>query len=458
MAYVPSFENDIFISYAHADNEDAGTQRVTAFHRDLVSRLKIRLGARAFHKPEEWIFFDRSGLKAGDEFSPKIERAARRSAVMISLVSPNYLQAEWCIREVDWFLESGKLARDPIERRLIPIVVNLVQDSDLAQFPQLAMDRLRASLCTGRTAHMPGSTDWNQVLGDLADQVAEHLTSARALHGAVYVGEAYNAAQGLRAELVQELRGFRCVPENAIFSREEAVKAALSQAKLAVHFLGDTEAEATDSIEAIRWSLDNCLGKTVGYLPPGQRMAPDEQQLVDCIRNDSRWTQPVCTPTELAQNLTRDLEAFRFPDPATPIALACDPADLSTVYAMAREIFQRDQDAFVVTTPDFLADAGARPVMGWKKLLTKCQSIVVYWGQGKKEYLDANVNRFLPAARLGRAWYVSLTASVPGPEDQRKRAWQPGDRDAEIILDEEQGFRYERLEAFLRRVRERARQ
>jgi hypothetical protein len=54
MAYVPSSDSDIFISYAHADN--SGTERATAFHSDLVSRLTVRLGARAFHKPEEWIF------------------------------------------------------------------------------------------------------------------------------------------------------------------------------------------------------------------------------------------------------------------------------------------------------------------------------------------------------------------------------------------------------------------
>jgi hypothetical protein len=63
------------------------------------------------------------------------------------------------------------------------------------------------------------------------------------------------------------------------------------------------------------------------------------------------------------------------------------------------------------------------------------------------------VNRFLPAAKLGRAWYVSLS----GPETERKRDWQPGDPETEVIVDEEQPFRYERLQAFLRRVRERAR-
>ena len=82
MAYVPSFEHDIFISYGHADNL-AG--RVTAFREDLVAGLTVGLGSRAFHKPNEWVFFDRSTLKLGDEFSPKLERAARRHAA--SMVS-----------------------------------------------------------------------------------------------------------------------------------------------------------------------------------------------------------------------------------------------------------------------------------------------------------------------------------------------------------------------------------
>ena len=159
MAYVPTFEHDIFISYAHADNE-AG-ERVSAFHRDLVQRLTTRLGARTFHKPQDWVFFDRLGLNAGDGFSPKLERSARRSAVMISLISPNYLQAPFCIRETEWFLESKRLARDPIERRLIPVVVNHADDDALRQFPQFATSLLRQNLCSPAAPVQPGSPEWN---------------------------------------------------------------------------------------------------------------------------------------------------------------------------------------------------------------------------------------------------------------------------------------------------------
>jgi hypothetical protein len=451
MAYIPSFEHDIFISYAHADN--GGTERVAAFHRDLLQRLTTRLGARAFHKPQEWVFFDRSGLRAGDEFSPKLERSARRSAVMISLVSPSYLQAPFCIQETEWFLESKRLARDPIERQLIPLVLNEVDEPALRSFPQLGVERLRGSLCPQGVALEPGSAGWNEVLEGLAHQLAAHLHDARRRHGAVYVGQGYSAIEGVRAGLIEELRGFQCIPEYAIFGQEAAVRQALAEAKLAVHFLGGTGPEAVESAEAVLISLEHCPGRTVGYLPPGQVLTDDERQLIEHVRDHPQWTQPECTPTELAQILTRELEGFRLPDPSTPIALACDRPDLNTVLRLAREIHTREAGAFEVGTPDFLAEPGALAFIAWKRLLTRSPSVLVYWGEGTKQYLDANVVRYLPAARLGRAWYVSLV----GPEADGKRQWQPGDPETEKIVDEEQDFTYERVREFLDRVRERAR-
>jgi hypothetical protein len=266
----------------------------------------------------------------------------------------------------------------------------------------------------------------------------------------VYVGQAYKAAESFRDGLVEELRGFRCIPENEIFKEEAPLKQALAEAKLAVHYLGDPGAEA---LEAMLWSLEHCRGRTVGYLPPGEQLTESECQFLEHIRNHPRWTQPECTPTELAQILTRELETFRLPDPSTPIALACDKPDLSTVQRMAREIHTREAGAFAIGTPDFLAEPSSLAFIAWKKLLTKSHSVVVYWGEGQKQYLDSNVARYLPAAKLGRAWYVSLL----GPETDRKRDWQPGDPETEKILDEDQPFTYDRLRQFLRRVRERAR-
>ena len=455
MAYVPAFEQDIFISYAHADNSG---ERVSAFQRDLVDRLTTRLGARSFHKPQEWVFFDRLGLNAGDEFSPKLERAARRSAVMISLISPSYLQAPFCIRETEWFLDSKRLARDPIERRLIPVLLNHADEDVLRQFPQFATSLLRQSLCSPSAPVQPGTAEWNGVLETLAGQVADHLRDARRHHGAVYVGQAYEGTESFRAGVIDELRGFRCIPEYAIFGQEAALRQALAEAKLAVHILGASGAAAVDNVEAILLSLEHCQGKTVGYLPPGQQLSDEERQLFAAIEGNPewsrRWTRPECTPAELAQILPRELEGFRLPDPSTPLALACDKADLNTVLGIAREIHTREGGAFAVGTPDFLAEPSALAFVAWKKLLTKSPSVLVYWGEGQKGYLDSNIARYLPAAKLGRAWYVALT----GADADSKRTWQPGDVETEKIVNDQAAFDYERLRGFLSRVREKARQ
>jgi hypothetical protein len=439
---VPTFEHDIFISYAHADNVTG--ERVSAFHRDLVQRLTTRLGARSFHKTQEWVFFDRLGLNAGDEFSPKLERSAQRSAVMISLLSPNYLQAPFCIRETEWFLESKRLARDPIERRLIPVVLSHADDDALRQFPQFTA-LLRQSLCTAAAPVQPNSPEWNDVLDTLGAQVADHLreaTAARRMGQVLKVGKfraAHRRATGSGASPIRDsARGCRhrrwpkrnwpCTPRRLRPARGGQRR---------------SDSPVIEYCQARRW-----------YLLPGQQLSDEEREPIAAVERHPRWTRPECTPVELAQILPRELESYRMPDPSTPLALACDKADLNTVCAIAREIHSREGDAFAVGIPDFLAEPTSLAFVAWKKLLTKSPSVLVYWGAGQKRYLDANIARYLPAAKLGRAWYVSLT----GADADAKREWQPGDTETEKIVDDQAPFDYERLRGFLNRVRERARQ
>ena len=434
MAYVPSFEHDVFISYAHADNQD---RRVTAFRDGLVQRLTSFLGSRAFHKPEEWVFFDQTGLRTGDEFSPKLERAARRSAVMISLLSNSYLQANWCIQEMEWFEEAGRLARDPIERRLIPLILDRPSEQRLSQFPRF-QQLLR------------GDLNAPDVLPKVCEEIGSHLAAAREKHGFVFVGQTCKSSETTRKVVIDELRGFDCGPMDAIFRQKAALRQSLAEAKIAVHFLGDSELELPDALETILLSLEHCRGKTIGYLPPGSVLAPDEAQLIEQIRNHERWTMPQCTPTELVQILTRELESFLLPEPAVPLALACDRPDLPTVRALAREIHEREGGAFAVATPDFIADPGAMAFVEWRRYLTQNPSALVYWGQGEKGYLDRNVGLYLRAAKFGRAWYVS------GTNPETKASWQP-DVGTDKIPDPEKPFDFEKLKPFLQRVRENAR-
>src|SRR5262249_30994575 len=95
MAIVPTFEWDIFISYAHVDNlqvadEDKGW--VTDFH-DTLFKL---LWQETRQKPTIWR--DERGLD-GRQADPAIAAALTRSAVLVVVLSPAYVESTYCLAE-----------------------------------------------------------------------------------------------------------------------------------------------------------------------------------------------------------------------------------------------------------------------------------------------------------------------------------------------------------------------
>ena len=97
MAYVPGYDHDVFVSYAHLDNEGESAW-VTNLVRRLSIEVRQRLGAK---DPKIWIDHD---LNGNDPLTPEIMQAIRRSATILLIVSPSYITSEWCARERNAFL------------------------------------------------------------------------------------------------------------------------------------------------------------------------------------------------------------------------------------------------------------------------------------------------------------------------------------------------------------------
>jgi nucleotide-binding universal stress UspA family protein len=105
MAYVPGCEHDVFVSYAHLDNEPIATNQagwVDALAERLQIEVSQRLGTREF---KLWI--DRH-LDGNHPITPEILTAIRQSATLLVVMSPGYLNSEWCRRERTAFLELVK--------------------------------------------------------------------------------------------------------------------------------------------------------------------------------------------------------------------------------------------------------------------------------------------------------------------------------------------------------------
>jgi hypothetical protein len=88
MAFVPGFDHDVFVSYASGDD------------RDWISRFLERLKpalARLMPGADVWI--DKDDLRKSRNFEQDIPANLESSAVLISLVSPTYVDRRYCVRE-----------------------------------------------------------------------------------------------------------------------------------------------------------------------------------------------------------------------------------------------------------------------------------------------------------------------------------------------------------------------
>lgn len=98
-----NFENDVFISYAHFDDETLSEELkgwITEFHIALEVRLKQLLG----EKPVIWRDLK---LQGNDYFAPEIEQKFPKLKVMVSVITPRYVKSEWCQKEVDLFFKAA---------------------------------------------------------------------------------------------------------------------------------------------------------------------------------------------------------------------------------------------------------------------------------------------------------------------------------------------------------------
>jgi len=101
MAFVTGCQHDIFVSYAHLDNQPISPGQagwVDTLAKNLAIEVSQRLGTRDFA-----LWMDHS-LDGNRPITPEILGAIQQSATLLVVVSPAYLNSEWCRRERTAFL------------------------------------------------------------------------------------------------------------------------------------------------------------------------------------------------------------------------------------------------------------------------------------------------------------------------------------------------------------------
>jgi TIR domain len=121
----------IFISYARDDDEPApdiaGTMGFVDFlHRQLDHSFKS-----GRERPEIWR--DVKNIFRGERFWPKIQLELDKSALLLVILSENWMASEYCRKELAYFRECRNRSGEEVDERIVVIAKN---DVELQERPE----------------------------------------------------------------------------------------------------------------------------------------------------------------------------------------------------------------------------------------------------------------------------------------------------------------------------------
>jgi hypothetical protein len=429
------FKKHLFISYAQLDNEPLTESQqgwITRFHASLTAILSMRIGRKA----EIW---RDSKLNGSDIFADEILQQFPKTALLVSVLTPRYVESEWCTREVREFCKTaekfGGLVVDN-KSRVLKVIKTPVESEAL--LPSVMKDTLGYLFYIFDDEHTPIELDpsfgtelaqkYNLKVAKLAWDIAQLIRKLEATGVAsekrpeillppkpsVYLAECSYDRREAREAIEAELRlhGYPILPERQL-PREEAdyvgeVAQLLAQCKLSIHLIGSSYGAVPDGPSqksvvvlqnelAIQRSKSGGLQRVI-WLPEGIKAQHSEQQ---------RFIQALQKDPEAQFNadlIMADLETLKG---AVHIALQKleetePPTDARATAASAEELVylicdEKDRAATIpvrkflkgqgldVKIPLFEGDA-ATVRRANQDVLTQCRAVILFYGAGDEAW------------------------------------------------------------------------
>lgn len=452
------YKDDIFISYAHIDNLPLTPEQkgwITRFHMSLEAILSMRTGGKVR------IWRDNK-LQGNDVFADEIVERFERTAVLVSVLTPRYLNSVWCNREVAEFCKSAernggivienkarvfKVLKAPVDtQESLPTVVKDVLGYEFFAFEDGAPLELDSAY--GETY----AQDYNRKIGKLAWDISQLLKRLETDNGdnghdgqatakpAVYLAECSYDRKQAREILEGELRrhGYTVLPDQQL-PRDEAdyvaaVECLLERCKLSIHLVGGSygavpdgpsqkSAAALQNELAAKRSKSDAL-KRVIWAPEGTRSQHAQQQaFIDALHQDAEAQVGADLITGDLENLKASIHAtlkkLERPEPqlteeqasaaksARLIYLICNEKDRKATVPLRK--FCRAQ-GFEVAIPVFEGDAAAVRE-DHQQLLTNADAVILFYGAGDeawKRTIDNDLKK-MPGYRGTKPLLASYT-------------------------------------------------
>jgi hypothetical protein len=502
-----SFENDIFISYAHIDDQplvEGQKGWISSFHRALEIRLAQLMG----RAPSLW---RDPKLQGNDIFSDRLVQRLPNVALLVCVLSPRYVRSDWCMRELDEFVKAtastgglriGDKARVfKVVKTPVPLTQQPPDFQGLLGYDFFTIDpEVGRARELSQTADPEGQRLYWLKLDDLAHDIAESLermdrgAAAKATPSAegqtVYLAETSFDVRDERDVIRRELlgHGHLVLPDRPLplvgRECEDAVREALARCSLSIHLVGrnygvipEGARESLAVIQnelAIERSAAGNFSRLV-WLPPGFTSEEEKQlQFVDRLQTDVRiqaGADILQTPLEDFKSVA--LERLRprpAPPPAEPAAEpsgSADPAggaadsadELVRIYMIYD---QRDGDA-PQQVEDYLFGAGYEVIVPvfdgdeadvrreHEENLSVCDGVLLYYGTANELWLRRKLREIQKSAAFGRKRPISGKAILIAPPGsttkQRLRTHEA------LVIDQQGGFDPAPLKPFLSQLR-----
>lgn len=189
MAYIPGFEHDIFVSYAHVDNQPAPNVQ-TGWVSTLVNGLGTSL-AQKIGRAEVFDLWRDPLLPKHEPLTPAILKTIEKTAVMVVVLSPGYLASEWCGRECETFLRKMASERARSAGRVFVVERDRVEQGEKQEairdllgyqfwFKEPESGRIRILGEPEPNPKDPKHQPYYDKLSDLAHDLAEDLKNLKA--------------------------------------------------------------------------------------------------------------------------------------------------------------------------------------------------------------------------------------------------------------------------------------
>jgi hypothetical protein len=233
MGYVQDEQHDVFISYAHVDNQPLeGMEKgwTTTLVGNLQNFLARKLGSKNVS-----IWMDRE-LAGNAPLTPSIMDALRQTATLVVIASPAYMNSEWCSRERETFLKLVR-ERSRSDSRVFLVEIDKMERRDLPpEFSDLLGYRFWLQDREGkapRTLAIPNPKPdepeyWDRLL-DLSTDLAQELKKLKTTAQMQPIGS-IPSVKGV----TQELSVFLAETTDDMEEQREEVKGYLKQAGLRV--------------------------------------------------------------------------------------------------------------------------------------------------------------------------------------------------------------------------------